>query len=142
MDLRKIAWRSSLVTSRWTSYGFFLYFCEPFFRFLGGGAATSVRAQHLFEPHPTPLRVQNHPFLNPTSPPLGFKIQGCPIKPPWFPIDPTGARLVLYSGTLVHRYTNTLVHKYTGAQVHWYTGTPVFKYIGTPVQSYTGIPVH
>ena len=43
MDFLKIAWRSSLVTSRWTLSVFFRHFCGPFFRFFfWGGRDSSI----------------------------------------------------------------------------------------------------
>ena len=39
MDFLKIAWRSSLVTSRWTLSVCFRHFCGPFFRFFFGGGS-------------------------------------------------------------------------------------------------------
>ena len=51
MDFRKIAWRSSLVTSRWTSYVFSPYFCEPFSRSFRGVTATCTLKNSVpFEP--------------------------------------------------------------------------------------------
>ena len=69
MDFRKIAWRSSLVTSRWTSYGFFLYFCEPFFRFLGGGRRPQFGPSTFLNPK----LAQDGPKMAPDSFKMAFK---------------------------------------------------------------------
>ena len=133
MDFRKIAWRSSLVTSRWTSYGFFLYFCEPFFRFFWGGAGR--RSQNAaFDT--IILSLNTGTTAHRYTDTLVHRRTNAQVHPN------IGILVHRDTGTPIHWYTGTLVYQDTGTRVQQHTGTPVHRYTGTPIPWYTGIPAH
>ena len=145
IDFLKIAWRSSLVTSKWTSYVFSQHFREPFFQFFWGGRPLGVY-QYIGMP------VQKHsgiPIYCYASTLIAWYTCGIPA----YCIRQhavhryTGARVHQYPGmsafqhTGIQRHAGTPVHRYTGTPTPWYVGIPARWYMYTGTQ-YTATPVH